>query len=86
MSGPVSDNPAAWQPIETAPKDRTSVLIFSPDASDKGIMVGVFVQYSDEEYWVDAVDGEMIDAWPTHWMPLPEPPDALLLARKAGGS
>ena len=68
-----------WQPIETAPKDGTSILLcvapFEP-------LVGHF----DEELgWVDFVDefdnsrralwienGEQYA--PTHWMPLPPPP------------
>jgi hypothetical protein len=79
----------AWQPIETAPKDGGSVLIYSPDASDKGIMVGVWIEVEHPELeleWVDAVDGEIIDADPTHWRPLPEPPALTTTGKDSGGA
>lgn len=62
-----------WLPIEDAPRDGNSVLIYSPDASGDGIMVGIYSGWV-EDYWVDAVDGGLIDAEPTHYMPLPAPP------------
>ncbi len=60
-----------WQPIETVPAE-TPVLIYSPNASGTGVMVGIHVQGSDERYWVDEVDGEIIDVEPTHWQPQPD--------------
>jgi hypothetical protein len=63
-----------WQPIETAPKDGTAVLLFdrtnkdSPDGS--GIDFGFY--YNDAVRWLWACDG--CEAKPSHWMPLPEPP------------
>ena len=69
-----------WQPIETAPKDRKPVLVYLPD--DEKITSAYF------EYWENypaasrwslcavgcrAEDG---DCYPSHWMPLPEPPEA----------
>ena len=65
-----------WQPIETAPKDGTEVLGWSPDPRDgiaivkyeTGLTMGKWSVVHDAESW----------AWnnydPTHWMPLPEPP------------
>lgn len=69
-----------WQPIETVPKDGRSVLIYN----DRGVSEVVWLLE-----WQAAVplDGWYIDAmkagWfplrgelPTHWMPMPEPPEA----------
>jgi len=64
-----------WQPIETAPKDGTLVLVF--EASQ-----GVAVACQNGETWYLDVpwnapdlsqDFSMYYA-PTHWMPLPPPP------------
>ena len=72
-----------WQPIETAPKDETKVLI------SNGVWV-VTAKYGlssncdnwDEGKvsWWDCLEEECDDSWyntefePTHWMPLPNPP------------
>jgi hypothetical protein len=62
-----------WQPIETAPKDGTKFL---------GAYSGVNDVYA--AYWfadVDSIyggyfvkDGTIQVVKPTHWMPLPQPP------------
>ena len=59
-----------WQPIETAPRDGTSVLLIRAKAMDGGrlghrIGIGSWKQGQ----W----KGDCTRA-PTHWMPLPEPP------------
>lgn len=74
-----------WQPIETAPKDRP-ILCFWPvytyDVGDEVANVIAIARWKDNPrihvgYFSD------IDEWddygmphnpPTHWMPLPEPP------------
>ena len=58
----------AWRPIETAPKDKSSILIID---SENFITIGEFSETrgcfaNTEECW-------KIET-PTHWMPLPEPP------------
>lgn len=59
-----------WQPIKTAPRDGTDVLLWWPHWY--GIpMPGWF----DHSYW--STHGELDDPngpGPTHWMPLPAPP------------
>lgn len=55
----------SWQPIETAPKDGTFVLA----VTESGYRV--IVQWCADKFWRSNVP----HAWePTHWMPLPEPP------------
>lgn len=63
-----------WQPIETAPKDGTAIIgawdskIFEnrwfihPVIFENGIWI---------HYWDQDEDHVL---YPTHWMPLPEPP------------
>lgn len=59
-----------WQPIETAPKDGTLILLWAfLDWKDDLVPVcGWYAQSA--EMWL------CHSAWlnPTHWMPLPEPP------------
>jgi hypothetical protein len=77
-----------WQPIETAPKDGTEVLVWCPSAA----LVPLAMHFSSEEYFArEYGDPDYMEAgwylsysypdglpectWePTHWMPLPEPP------------
>lgn len=63
-----------WQPIETAPKDRSAVLGAGYDAID-GTPVLRLVRFGSECGWYCATTGRVIDA-PTHWMPLPALPSA----------
>lgn len=68
-----------WKPIEEAPKDGTSVLLASPKANGKWRIWSsdgwrVRLRYIHEDprgYWVG--QGSRND--PTHWRPLPAPPE-----------
>jgi hypothetical protein len=65
-----------WQPIETAPKDGTRVLVCDTGidrwvCSARAVSVGAD---SHEVVWLDDADS-FIDEQPTHWMPLPTPPN-----------
>lgn len=64
-----------WQPIETAPKNGRIILVAFPILSGaaKGQMVVGESQWCDGGYWegFHRPDKEQ----PTHWMPLPDPPD-----------
>lgn len=77
-----------WQPIETAPRDGTKVLLcraLNADGRPMGNAFGIFCQvaawWSEENHgegeWVVYCDMPQ-DPWlhfePTHWQPLPEPP------------
>lgn len=70
---------AEWQPIETAPRDGTEVLVFvmaprqpiqeEPDRC----LVAYFSGKYGEEYWDSWERGFSVKA--THWQPLPEYPN-----------
>jgi hypothetical protein len=60
-----------WQPIETAPKDGTPVLVFVPKAWGKHDEIHVGKQ---RRFWVVGNQFYFDIGNPTHWMPLPEPP------------
>lgn len=75
-----------WQPIETAPKDGTVVLLFGTWAGeiagvddaktvDIGYWRGGSSDYDGDDWWRLST-GDAYSCWmkPTHWMPLPEPP------------
>jgi hypothetical protein len=79
----------SWQPIKTAPKDGTAVLVH------RNIWPGTKSGFSEEcngyntyvaQWWGDEEGGEWIcymdlpseprlPIEPTHWQPLPYPPD-----------
>ena len=60
-----------WESIETAPKDETRVLLYRKGWAEN---TGVGRWSTNGKQWV-SVPGDW--AWKaTHWMPLPEPPNA----------
>lgn len=64
-----------WQPIESAPKDGTRVLIYGPSDFIPGGR-GISLASWDYSTWVGDFHEEVYAGeGPTHWMPLPEAPD-----------
>lgn len=64
-----------WQPIETAPIDADLLLLYEPGY---GVRSGFWYEDdSGREFWVCVETRTITDgkASPTHWMPLPEPPN-----------
>lgn len=59
-----------WQPIETAPKDNTPILVPTNAHSD-GIVIVRWYTYNGLAAWRDWDEDVH---FPTHWMPLPQPP------------
>lgn len=57
-----------WQPIESAPKDGTDMLV----CWCRGGTMAVACWWSDG--WYEANDDIRYVSEPTHWMPLPNPP------------
>ena len=61
----------SWQPIETAPKDGTFILMMC-----KGAEIPAVVQWT-ESGWKECGDADdYVPVWsdPESWMPLPVPP------------
>jgi hypothetical protein len=61
--------PVGWQPIETAPKDGTIVLVW--DGENMAVADWVEFPYRPGGGWMEGIE---VFSDPTHWMPLPEPP------------
>lgn len=61
-----------WRPIETAPGDQRAILCFNQ-------VMGVFIARKWDEHDYTCIDWNGVSGkWypkPTHWMPLPEPPE-----------
>ena len=75
----------AWQPIDTAPRDGTRILCFVPEWGEGyQIEVGRFDErieivngeerYRSARWWIGGGIG-IEPPQPTHWMPLPPPPE-----------
>lgn len=62
-----------WQPIETAPKDGSRLLAYSKgwDHEQKDQEIAWWNESSGLFRWQS---GTIVK--PTHWMPLPSPPEA----------
>ena len=77
LSGPIClrCNPLAqsWQPIETAPKDGTQIIIaVAGDEYEPS-----WAWWSDRHRaWFIPHTSIAYQMEPTHWMPLPPPPEA----------
>jgi len=78
-----------WRPIETAPKDGTSILLawainangqpirWDEDLQTAQVHVQVAAWWEGENDWIvycSMVRDPALHFKPTHWMPLPEPP------------
>lgn len=80
-----SDCKAGWMPIETAPRDGTPILVYEPSnvpGPDNFSLVTWFTwndgtggKWQLAECGSYAADGDTMNDDPTHWMPLPPPPN-----------
>ena len=65
-----------WRQIETAPKDGTNLLVWD------GYAMTTAKWEIDYDWWEICVPSDgYVDSnciLPTHWMPLPEPPNTVL--------
>lgn len=68
---------SGWQPIETAPRDGTRVLLAR--CRDDGSYEWMYVAWCRRTQWrisenVARNYYSTVDSEPTHWQPLPDPP------------
>lgn len=66
-----------WQPIKTAPKDGTVVIVRGFYDCYGTPMQATAAQFRENYgYWMrdNFGTGYTVSCNPTHWMPLPEPP------------
>jgi gamma-glutamylcyclotransferase (GGCT)/AIG2-like uncharacterized protein YtfP len=64
-----------WQPIESAPKDGTRIIIFGSERHNKVLAHGVVSQsYFSGGLWQA---GGFTVFEPTHWVPLPPAPETV---------
>lgn len=77
---------SAWQPIETAPKDGTRILVYGTyqwenyyERQEEGIICAEWYKITganDNGSWNAISTNPYCDfVQPTHWMPLPTPPE-----------
>lgn len=72
-----------WQPITTAPRDGRTVLAYLP--ANAGLLTRqdvVAIFWDKGSGWATAYSGASLDAEPTYWMPLPDPPRVAAQHRK----
>lgn len=82
--------PSEWRDIETAPRDGTRILIARAGENVGCDEIEITEWYVVEVYHYEHVEGDLYrkvkgkasEGWngnghrATHWMPLPEPPEA----------
>lgn len=63
---------SGWQPIETAPKDGSWIIV----ASTHNRYYLAAVQWNDDYWWDvnEANHNDPMDYAATHWQPFPDPP------------
>lgn len=76
----MATGPAQWQPIATAPKDGTAILALSRSL---GYVIVLWSEddnerkkWSSSSNWRVKWDGDFLATAPTHWIPIPAPPEA----------
>lgn len=62
-----------WQPINTAPKTRSAILVWCEERRNTYIVTWMDGTFGPEG-WHHFGDGGFVYECPTHWMRIPSPP------------
>jgi hypothetical protein len=65
-----------WQPIETAPRDGTRIIVYRPKFDGNYIPQVGYDFWMTGSYYSECWGKSRKDCPPTHWMPFPEPPSS----------
>lgn len=65
-----------WQPVETAPKDGTKILVWNGHGVHTAAWAACRSEVCAEMRWVSTEVGFLSFEGCTHWMPLPAPPES----------
>lgn len=67
-----------WEPIITAPKDGSAVLGYFPSRrgylARQDVVPILWTEWGCGN-WQSSTSGHQMSDSPTHWMPIPEPPN-----------
>lgn len=82
-----------WRTIDSAPRDGTKILIAEPVNEEHAMnQHAIYAAWWDEgdaiwtDYAVKSFGYEEVQSYsPTHWMPLPPPPQDRAMIKAAGG-
>lgn len=72
----------SWRPIESAPKDRRSILVWCD--GNRCAYTAVWLECGRESHWYSFGGIGRLKDEPTHWRPLPSPPELSLPLREKG--
>ena len=69
-----------WQPIETAPKDGRDFLVWN---RENRVRKARWYERSSSDLGISLYEGDGVNSFkggiqPTHWMPLPAPPEPIV--------
>ena len=70
ISSEIHSNNKIWQPIETAPKNGSYVLLSVQYPSEISVVIASY----EDDYWVCDDDQSIQLGTPIYWMPLPPAP------------
>lgn len=67
-----------WQPIETAPRDGTRILVYVPEIEYEHVIAAQWFEWADKSrayFQPTSVDTAWEELPATHWMPHPGDPE-----------